>query len=240
MPQDNDKLNCIKNLVQIMCCDDKIEKEELRFLSKAAKELSVQIDDWKGLLKQVQADNLDFYPIRDRDKAIATLKALVVMAKVDRETAKEEKRMIRDFARSINVDDDQWKRILSEIDTENLFAVFNKIRGSIIAVEDDFEKIQAFCTAAEANNVTVTAVGMKTILEDKNICRGKIVCFHVAEKRENSIAKCRQLMEITEGKLVGIFTRFQGMQVQYLRELGLKKCIIEPVYSQDIINIFKP
>jgi hypothetical protein len=47
------------------------------------------------------------------------------------------------------------------------------------------------------------------------------------------------LLEKCGGKLVCILTRYQGHQVKYLLEIGLKKCIIEPVYARDIVGLFK-
>ena len=240
MQTDSDKLNCIKNLVRMMCCDKKLQQEELQFLAKAAKQLNMEIKDWKGLLREVQTDNCPLYPIVDKDKAIATLQALVVMAKIDKDLALEERKFIQQYAKSINVDNNQWKQIISDINVDKLFAVFNESRGEIVAVKNDFEKIEAFCMMATKNNVHVDTTDLKTILKDKSICEGKTICFHAGEKKEDSILRYKSLVENTYGTFVGIFTRFQGNQVQYLRELGLKKCIIEPVYAQDIINIFKP
>ena len=78
-----DKLNYIKNMIWMMCCDGKIADGEKKFLHKAAKEISVDIADWNQLLKEVLAAGHQLYPIADRDKAIATLQSLVVMAKAD-------------------------------------------------------------------------------------------------------------------------------------------------------------
>jgi hypothetical protein len=47
------------------------------------------------------------------------------------------------------------------------------------------------------------------------------------------------LLEACGEKLVCILTRFQGHQVKYLHEIGLKKCIIEPVYARDVAELFK-
>ena len=46
------------------------------------------------------------------------------------------------------------------------------------------------------------------------------------------------LLEKCGGKLACILTRFQGHQVKYLLEIGLNKCIIEPVYARDISDLF--
>ena len=43
---------------------------------------------------------------------------------------------------------------------------------------------------------------------------------------------------LNSGPVVAILTRYQGHLVKYLHEVGLKKCIIEPVYSNDIEKTF--
>ena len=53
-----DNLNCLKNLMQLMCADGTIHSEEKRFLKKAASELDVAVADWKGLLKEVLRDGV--------------------------------------------------------------------------------------------------------------------------------------------------------------------------------------
>jgi hypothetical protein len=78
-----DNLNCIKNLMQLMCCDGTIRTAEKSFLSRAATKLGVQVDDWNGLLKEVLKDGAPLYPVQNRDKAVATLKSLIVMSKAD-------------------------------------------------------------------------------------------------------------------------------------------------------------
>ena len=61
-----DNLNCIKNLMQLMCCDGMIHAAEKSFLSRAATELEVQVDDWNGLMKEVLKDGVPFYPVQNR------------------------------------------------------------------------------------------------------------------------------------------------------------------------------
>ena len=53
MSDSQDRLNWIKNLIQIMCCDREIAKPEKKFLFRAAKELQVEVSDWNALLKRV-------------------------------------------------------------------------------------------------------------------------------------------------------------------------------------------
>ena len=50
--------------------------------------------------------------------------------------------------------------------------------------------------------------------------------------------KCKELLEKSGPKTISILTRYQGHQVKYMLEIGLEKCIIEPVYSNDIQKMF--
>jgi hypothetical protein len=54
-----------------------------------------------------------------------------------------------------------------------------------------------------------------------------------------TLTRCRMLLDKCGGSVVCILTRFQGHQVKYLHEIGLKKCIIEPVYARDIADLFR-
>ena len=116
-----DNLNCLKNLMRLMCCDGRIHTKEKAFLGTAAKELAVQVADWNALLKDVLNDTVPFYPMQDRDKAVAALKAMIVMAKADGTVDEKEKQFALQFAKTIGVSKSEWKQIITGIDADNLF-----------------------------------------------------------------------------------------------------------------------
>jgi DnaJ-domain-containing protein 1 len=225
--------------MQLMCCDGSIDDAEKKFLASAAKQMDVQIDNWNDLLKSTLKDNVPLYPIADDQCAIATLKALVVMAKADTYVDNAEKQFIQKFAKSIGISNDQWKEILQNIDPDNLFTPFNKTRGKIVVLKDDFDKIDMFLSVTQNHGVETHMTELSTFLDGSQHTLEHIVCFHAAPDKEQSLARCAQLLSKTGDRLIAILTRYQGLQVKYMHELGLKKCIIEPVYSQDIMNLFK-
>ncbi|MHC5164522.1 MAG: tellurite resistance TerB family protein [Planctomycetota bacterium] len=214
-----DNLNCIKNLIQLMCCDGKVYPREKAFLLRAAAELNVQVDDWNGLLKEVIQDNASLYPLQNRDRAVAVLKSLIIMSKADGRVDAKEKALTVRFAKSIGVNKSEWKQILKDIDLETLFDPFTETTGAVTAIRDDFEKLDAFLQVAEENGASTKTVA--------------------AEDKDETVTRCQMLLEKCGGKLVCILTRYQGHQVKYLLEIGLKKCIIEPVYARDIVGLFK-
>ncbi|MHC4233234.1 MAG: hypothetical protein ACYTBY_10995 [Planctomycetota bacterium] len=232
-----DNLNCIKNLIQLMCCDGTLRTAEKSFLKRAATELGVQVDDWNGLLKDVLRDSVPFYPVQNRDKAVATLKSLIVMSKVDGLVDIKEKTLTVQFAKSIGVSKSEWKEILKDIDLENLFEPFSKTAGSITVIRDDFDKLDAFLQVAGENGVSTETIGLQELLNTAGDPKD-VVCFHAAEDKDVTVTRCQMLLEKCGGKLACILTRFQGHQVKYLLEIGLNKCIIEPVYARDISDLF--
>ena len=232
-----DNLNCIKNLMQLMCCDGTIHTAEKSFLSRAAAELDVRVDDWNSLLKEVLKDDTPLYPFQNREKAVATLKSLIVMSKADGRVDPKEKTLALQFAKSIGVNRSEWKRILKDIDLENLFEPFSRTAGSITAIHDDFEKLDAFLQVAAENGVSTETIGLQELLNTAGNPKDA-VCFHAAEDKDVTVMRCQMLLEKCGGKLACILTRFQGHQVKYLLEIGLKKCIIEPVYARDISDLF--
>jgi len=236
MTESSDNLNCIKNLMQVMCCDGAVHPAEKSFLSRAAKELRVQVDDWNGLLKEVLHDDAPLYPIRDRAKAVATLKSLIVMSQADGRVDPKEKAFAVKFAKSIGVGKTEWKQILKDIDLETLFEPFAQASGNVIAVRDDFEKLDAFLQVAAENGAATETVQLQAFL-DADDPPTTVVCFHAAEDKDVTVTRCRMLLEKCGGKLVCILTRYQGHQVKYLLEIGLKKCVVEPVYARDIRDL---
>jgi len=234
-----DNLNCIKNLMQLMCCDGTIHAAEKSFLSRAAVELGVQVNDWNDLLKEVLKDGVPLYPVQDRDKAVATLKSMVIMSKADGRVDPKEKTLAVQFAKSIGVKKSEWKQILKDIDLENLFEPFSRTAGNVTAIRDDFEKLDDFLRVAAENGASTETVGLQEFLVVAD--SGKTaVCFHAAEDKDVTVTRCQMLLEKCGDKLACILTRFQGHQVKYLLEIGLKKCIIEPAYARDISDLFKP
>ena len=240
-----DKLNYIKNMIWMMSCDGEIAGREKKFLRKAAKEISVDIADWNQLLKEVVAAGPEVYPITDRDKAIAALKSLVVMAKVDKKVDGREKEYLLKFAKSIGISNDQWKQLSKNIDLEKLFDPFKEptaastnFTGSILALRDDFDKIDEFLAVAADFGVTPRVAGYKEFIAEPSD-DSRIVCFHAAPDRVETVSRCTRILKKAGKNTAAILTRFQGHQVQYMLEIGLEKCIIEPVYTQDIINLLK-
>jgi len=233
----SDELNCIKNLLQVMCANGAIHAKEKTFLVRAANTLGVQIDDWKGLLKEVLGDDVPLYPMANHDKAVATLKGLITMSRGDGAVVPKEKKFVLQFAKSIGIQKSQWKQILSDIDPDQLFEPFTRAQGRLLVVTDDFEKLDAFIATAGNNGAETEAVDLQTVI---NKCgpTESIVCFHAAEDKDVSVTRCQMLLDTCGDKLVCILTRFQGHQVKYLLEIGLKKCIIEPVYARDINELF--
>ncbi|MCD6175950.1 MAG: hypothetical protein J7K65_09330 [Planctomycetes bacterium] len=232
-----DNLNCIKNLMQLMCCDGTIHAAEKSFLSRAATELGVQVDDWNGLLKEVRKDSVPLYPVQNRNKAVATLKSLIVMSKADGRVNPKEKTLAVQFAKSIGVNKSEWKQILKDIDLENLFQSFSKTAGTIITIRDDFDKLNDFLQVAAENGASTKTVGLQEFLAAANSGE-TVVCFHAAEDKDVTVTRCQMLLEKCGGNLVCVLTRFQGHQVKYLLEIGLGKCIIEPAYTRDISDLF--
>ena len=233
-----DNLNCLKNLMQLMCCEGVIQPKEKAFLGKAAKELAVSADDWGALLKEVLHDKIPFYPVSDRTQSIAALQAMVLMAKANGMVDEKEKKFALQFAQSIGVSKTEWKDVLNNIDAQNLFAPFQLSGGTLIALTDDFEKLDAFQKVAQDNGATVQTMDLKTWLQTETDSRA-IVCFHAAEEKDLTVSRCQLLLKKTPDAVICILNRFQGHQVKYLHEAGLKKCVIEPVYARDITDIFK-
>ncbi len=233
-----DNLNCLKNLMQLMCCDGDIHKQEKAFLYTAAKELAVKVDDWNALLKEVLKDNQPFYPMENRDKAIAALKAMIVMAKADGKVDEQEKRFALQFAKTIGVSKSEWQQIISDTDTDSLFTPFQQqIGGPLIAITDDFDKLDAFSQVARDHQALVQTLALKAYLQAAED-HSSPVCFHAAPEKETTITRCELLLNAAADGLVCVLNRYQGHQVKYLHEVGLKKCVIEPIYSRDITEIF--
>lgn len=233
-----DNMNCLKNLLQLMCIDGIIHPKEKEFLQKAAAQLDIAVDDWNALLKEVLHDNIPFYTIVDHQKATAALKAMIVMAQSDGKIDEKERRYVLQFAKSIGVDRTEWKALLAHIEAGNLFGPYQKPQGNLIALTEDFEKLDAFLKVAADYGTSVETIGLNQYLK-KEIVPKAVVCFHAAQEKDLTVSRCKLLLGKAGDGLVCILTRFQGHQVKYLHEAGLKKCVIEPVYTRDIIEILK-
>jgi hypothetical protein len=236
MPQD--ELNCLKNLLLVMCCDDRISSREKQFLKYAADSLKVEVQDWNALLKEVKMDNQAVYPLANRDKALAALRAMALMAKADKEVTEKEKTVLQTFARTVGLTKEQWKQLLSELDLATVFEPFGKCLGTMVVLKEDFEKIDTFMKTAAENNVQARISTLAEYLKLPTVTED-VVCFHAAEDRDRTVQVCRVLLKKGAARPVCILTRFQGHQVKYLHETGLQKCIIEPAYTRDIVELFK-
>ena len=246
MSEMEDKINYIKNMIRMMCCDGEIASREKKFLGRAAKEIGAEVGDWNALLKEVLAEGTKLYPISNRDRAIATLKSLIVMAKADRKIDEREKECMLRFAKSIGVSNSEWRQIRKEIDIGTLFEPFKTVQattglketaGGITVLREDFDKLDDFTAVAKDRAITTQILGFDEFIAGTG-GEGDIVCFHASEDKDESVSKCKELLAREPERTVSVLTRYQGHQVKYMLEVGLKKCIIEPVYSQDIDKLF--
>lgn len=246
MGETEDRLNYIKNMIRMMCCDGEIASREKKFLGRAAKEIGVQVDDWNALAKEVLREGTKLYPVANREKAIATLKSLVVMAKADKKVDEREREYIVRFAKSVGVSNSEWKQIKSQIDIGTLFDPFKKAEpaaglkktaGGITVLREHFDKIDDFMGVAKEREITTQIVGFDEFITGAG-GEEDIVCFHASEDKDESVRKCKELLGKSGERTVSVLTRYQGHQVKYMLEEGLKKCIIEPVYTQDIDKLF--
>jgi uncharacterized tellurite resistance protein B-like protein len=240
-----DKLNYLKNMIWMMCCDGDIAEREKKFLGRAAKEIGAVVDDWNALMKEVVAGKGELYSISDREKAIATFKSLIVMAKADNKIDDHEKEYLTRFAKSIGLTNQQYKSIGKEIDMSCLLDPFKNAAaskraatGRIIAIKEDFDKIDDFTEVARENQVDTKVSGFNDFLKG-DAPDTHIICFHASEDKNESVKRCKDLLSKSGDKAAAILTRYQGHQVKYLHEVGLTKCVIEPVYSHDIDSLLK-
>jgi uncharacterized tellurite resistance protein B-like protein len=240
-----DKLNCIKNLMYMMCCDGSIGEREKKFLKHSAKELNLEISDWNGLLKEVLAEKGRVWGIEDRAKAVATLKSLLLMAKADKKVDEHEKRFLLLFSKSMGLSNAELTEISKGVHLEGLFDTFkepeavekSKATGVIVVLKDGFEKLNDFVEVANQNNAKMLVMEFDEFISG-DITDMSFVCFHASDGRDETVARCKVLLEKCGDKTVSILTRYQGHLVKYMLEIGLKKCIIEPIYANDLISLF--
>jgi len=238
-----DKTNCIKNLIQIMCCDGQSEDHEKKFLAAAARHLEVDVKDWNALKKEVTQDPQVLYPVQNRDRAVASLKAMIVMAKADRHVDKKEGDLILQFAKSLGMSNQEWKKLLKDIDLQTLFDPFESasvtpsVHGNIMVLKEDFDKLDQLLNVIKEYNIPFQTAGCDDFFRHP-VSPENTVFFHAAEQREKTVDKCQRLLEKSGDRVVSVLTRYQGYQVRYLLEIGLKKCIIEPVYARDLQKVF--
>jgi uncharacterized tellurite resistance protein B-like protein len=232
-----DNVNCLKNLLRLICQDGQIHAREKAFLARAAQALAVPVEDWNALLKSVRKDPAPCWPIEDRSKAAAALKAIVVMAKADGQVDQTEKQFALQFAKAAGISKEDWKKLLATIDVENLFEPFQAAEAKLIVLADDFDKLDAFVKTARDNGMAAETTDAQTLLQTPAKPDG-VVCFHASPDKEATLTRALMLLEKTAPqKPVCVLTRFQGLQVKYLHEAGLQTCIIEPANARDLRTI---
>ncbi len=241
--QKTDRVNWIKNLIQVMCCDGSIHEREKRFLAKVAKQLDVKVPDWNALLRSVLRDARVRYPLSDETAALDVLKSLIVMANADGKVDDNERRYILSFAKVIGVSKDRLKTIVKDMDkakkparggTDILSVTPANTPAVLITVaSDDFDNLDQFVQVVREQGHDIRVITVDNASVDPDC----ILCFHAAAAPEDTVGRCRRLLQAAQGPVVAILTRYQGHHVRYLLELGIPKCVIEPVYARDVEQI---
>ena len=163
------------------------------------------------------------------------------MAKADKKVDEQEKKFLVQFAKSIGVSNAEWKQINKHIRVGSLFEAFKtKVRAGaagVTVLKEEFDKLEEFTETARDNGIQIKIATFDEFMAGDG--RGAdMICFHASEERETTVRKCKALLEKCGEKTVSVLTRFQGHQVQYLLEMGMTRCIIEPVYSHDFEKMF--
>lgn len=232
-----DRWNCLKNLIRMMCIDGGISDKEKKFLFHAARELELPVENWGELVREVESDPSPIFPIHSEKRALAALKSMLVMAKMDRQITNEEKDCLRKFAKSVGVTSTQWEAIVRDTKINGLFEPFRQSLGKLLILREDFETLDPLLETARQSGIPADVTGYKEYLQSAGVT-ADAVCFHAASDRLVSVEKCRTLRQRAKQKTVAILTRYQGCQVRYLLEEGIGHCIIEPVYTRDLETIF--
>jgi len=241
---EQDRVNWIKNLIQLMCCDGRIADREKAFLRKIADQLKVKFPDWNLLLKCVLHNARVRYPISDEATALAALKSLIVTGNADGKIDDNEKRYILSFAKVLNLSSRQLKDVVKDMaqtsarKEEPAFvpSAASQAAAHIAAAKDDFDLLDDFIEVARELGRTVAVTTVDNLISGKTPSAG-IVCFHAAAQPADTIARCKLLQGVASLPLVGVLTRHQGHHVRYLLELNIPKCVIEPIYPRDVEQI---
>ena len=58
-----DRWNCLKNLIRMMCIDGSMAEREKKFLLHAARKMDLAVENWTDLIREVKNDPVGVYPI---------------------------------------------------------------------------------------------------------------------------------------------------------------------------------
>lgn len=231
-----DGRNCIKNLIAVAAADRKLDSGEKEFFLNVFKKLEIPSGELPILFREVRGDGLPFYPVKSREAAIKTLKMMLTMARADGSFDVSEKKIIHAFAKAIGFDREALAGKVAESGEESSsetpetptdFSWLN-----IRVITDHFEKLEEFMGSLESMNAS--GASFLDFLREPS---GDIVFMHAVERRKATVTRLEKIQKICSARIVPIMTRFQGDQIKYVHDLGIPRCMIEPVLKNEVIRL---
>ncbi len=233
----DDRRNCNRNLIAVAGADGRLESGEKDFFLKVSEKLNISSRELPILFQEVQRDGILFYPIQSREFAAKTLKMMLAMARVDGSLDVSEKRIITAFSKAIEQDRESLASHVAESGEERSpetpveTSAFSSI--AICVITDHFEKLDEFIEALQP--MDVVQASYLDFLRDPT---GDVVFMHATEKRKATVGRLEKMQASCSMPIVPVMNRFQGAQIKYAHELGLSRCMIEPMLKTEVVPLF--
>jgi hypothetical protein len=231
--------HCLNNLALMLLADGEVSPQEMDFLQKAAGVLGVESDDWPGYLRSMEKDETTVYPIEDRSFARKVLSAMAEMARRDGKYDAAEQQLLHLFVKACALSTEEVADILPPAPGQSP-QPDGGAQQRMLVVTTDFEAVDTLVTVLERCGVVVATREYQEVLHGHALGDHTIVCLHGAVEKDTTIKRCDNLLHSYPGlTVVPILGRYQGHQVKYLHEIGIPRCIVEPVFPADVTHILE-
>jgi len=234
------------NMAILAQADGAVDPLERNFVKGFLKKVRVSNAEANRWLAEAQSEGLKFQPVPERKQALDLLKLMVGVAAADGKLEEKETATLVWMAKACGISQEETTALVKDYWKRDVFAEVlarpspkpteqgAELRVTLIA--DGFAKVEDLVTG----NPSVRFDRHKLDEVLSGAVRPEAIVLHAQEKREDSIGTAKAVKNACpNAKIVVVVRRDQAFQIGYLMEQGIHRCLVEPIFPNEISQVLR-
>jgi len=220
---------------------DPLEREFVQKFLKAARVSNTLANAW---MTDAAAAGWTFQPVAERQPVLDLLKLMVGVAAADGRLEKKEGDLLIQMAKVCDIPredvaamvKENWGRdVLADIITRlSAKPSEPKAELTVALVTDNFASAEN--VVAGNPSLQFTRHALAEVLGDG--VPSPVIVLHACENRQDSLNAVDALKKRNPGaKIIVVVRRDQAFQIRYLMEQGIHRCLVEPIFPNELRQV---
>jgi uncharacterized tellurite resistance protein B-like protein len=234
------------NMAILARADGVVDPLEKRFVQRFLERVGVANAQANRWLAEAQSEGWRFHPAVEREQALALMKLMVGVASADGKVEAKETDTLILMAKACNITRDELVALLEQYHDKDVLAdlapllspaAAEQATGPRVAlIAEGFPAIENLAAAnptLQFERHTLDAVLAGTM-------KSQAIVFHAFEDRQASLDTVKTLKNLyPHSKIIVVVRRDQAFQIRYLMEQAIHRCLVEPIFPNEIAQALR-